>query len=72
RTEQTYLDWTRRCLRFHNLADARDLAETHVAPFLSHLVTDRQVAANTQRQALNALVAFLGYGQLSAPGVGGL
>ena len=58
RTEEAYLDWTSRCRRFHNLADASQLAETHVAPFLNHLVADRQVAASTQRQALNALVAF--------------
>lgn len=58
RTEGTYLDWTRRCLRFHRLATAEALTEGHVAPFLSHLAADRQVAAATQRQALNALVAF--------------
>ena len=58
RTEGTYLDWTTRCLRFHHLATAAGLSESHVAPFLSHLAADRQVAASTQRQALNALVAF--------------
>lgn len=58
RTEKTYLEWTTRCLRFHRLVDAADLSEPHVAPFLSHLAADRQVSASTQRQALNALVAF--------------
>lgn len=58
RTEQTYLDWVDRCRRFHGLADAGRIEVGHVAPFLAHLAAERQVAANTQRQALNALVAF--------------
>jgi hypothetical protein len=45
RTERTYLDWTIRCQRFHRLATADLLAESHVAPFLSHLAADRQVSA---------------------------
>lgn len=59
RTEATYLDWVDRCRRFHGLASADEMEERHVAPFLGHLAADRQVAASTQRQALNALVAFL-------------
>jgi len=58
RTEGTYLDWVRRCCRFHCLAEACQLEEPHIAPFLEHLASDRRVAANTQRQALNALVSF--------------
>jgi integron integrase len=59
RTEDTYVDWVRRCTRWHRLAHAGCLEERHLAPFLAHLAGDRQVAASTQRQALNALVSFL-------------
>lgn len=59
RTEQTYVQWVDRCCRYHRLDSAGALRESHVAPFLEHLAADRQVAGNTQRQALNSLVAFL-------------
>ena len=58
RTEQTYVDWTIRCCRFHGLAGASELDEGHIGPFLGHLASERGVSASTQRQALNALVAF--------------
>jgi integron integrase len=58
RTEDTYVEWVERCCRFHALAAAGELQEGHIAPFLEHLVARRQVSASTQRQALNALVAF--------------
>lgn len=58
RTEETYLQWVRRCCRHHRLTDAAGLDATHVGPFLSHLAADRQVSPATQAQALNALVAF--------------
>jgi hypothetical protein len=58
RTEGTYLDWVERCQKFHRLSSAAELDVRHVAPFLEYLVVSRQVSANTQRQALNALVGF--------------
>jgi integron integrase len=58
RTEETYLQWVQRCCRHHHLHDAAALTSAHVGPFLSHLAADRQVSANTQAQALNAVVAF--------------
>ncbi len=60
RTEQTYLDWVVRCIQHHGLGSAADLQAAHVAPFLEHLAAVRQVSPSTQRQALNALVSFLG------------
>jgi integron integrase len=58
RTEQSYLHWVDRCCRFHRLPAPEALSEAHVGPFLSHLAAERQVAAATQAQALNALVSF--------------
>lgn len=56
RTEEIYLHWIRRYLRFHKLQHPRDLGPTDVERFLSHLATDLHVAAATQNQALAALL----------------
>ena len=56
RTEQAYVFWIRRFIRFHRMRHPRDMAEEEVAAFLSHLAVKRNAAPNTQAQALNALV----------------
>jgi integron integrase len=58
RTEQAYLSWAERCQKFHGLSTAQLLQESHIGPFLADLASERRVSASTQRQALNALVAF--------------
>ncbi len=63
RTETSYLDWTRRFTAFHAYADPRRLnAAPAVKTYLDYLAVEREVAASTQNQALNALVFF--YGQV--------
>ena len=56
RTEQTYLHWVKRFIRFHGRKHPNDLCMTDVEAFLSHLAEQRTCAVNTQRIALNALV----------------
>jgi integron integrase len=56
RSEQVYLAWIRRYVRYHGLRHPRDLGEAEVAAFLTHLADERGVAAATQRQALSALL----------------
>jgi len=56
RTEDAYLGWVRRYIRFHHGQNPRDLGEEAVREFLSHLAVAEHVAAATQNQALNALV----------------
>ena len=58
RTEQVYLSWLFRYIGFHEMKDPAELNESHIAAFIEHLVTWRNVAASTQGQALNALVFF--------------
>ncbi|MGZ9080519.1 MAG: integron integrase [Burkholderiales bacterium] len=58
RTENTYLHWIRRYIRFHGRRHPRQLDASHIAAFLSSLANDRKVAAPTQNQAL-AAVLFL-------------
>lgn len=58
RTEQAYVGWTKRYIRFHKLRHPIELHDEHVVAFLTHLAVKRCVSASTQNQALNAL-AFL-------------
>lgn len=56
RTEESYLFWVRRFILFHGKRHPRELGESQVGEFLTHLAVDRKVSASTQNQALNALV----------------
>lgn len=55
-TEQSYLNWIRRFIRFHNLQHPRTLGKDQIESFLSHLAVNGKVAASTQNQALSALL----------------
>ena len=56
RTEQAYVDWIKRFIRFHGNRHPSDLSSAHVEAFLTHLAVDLQVAASTQNQAQSALL----------------
>jgi integron integrase len=56
RTEQAYVDWIRRFILFHNKRHPESMGEPEISAFLTHLATDRHVAASTQNQALSALL----------------
>jgi integron integrase len=56
RTEQAYLGWIVRYIRFHERRHPKDLGGPEVEAFLSDLATVRNVAAATQAQALAALL----------------
>ena len=56
RTEEAYWGWAKQFILFHGKRHPRDMGEVEIRDFLSHLAADRNVAASTQNQALNALV----------------
>ena len=56
RTEQAYVEWIRRFILYHGKRHPAELRESDVSGFLSYLAVNRNVAASTQNQALNALV----------------
>ena len=56
RTEEAYTDWIRRYILFHDKKHPRQLGETEITAFLTHLATERDVAGSTQNQALSALL----------------
>jgi integron integrase len=60
RTEDAYAYWIRRYIRHHELRHPRELGESEVRSFLSHLAVEERVAASTQNQALAALTFLYG------------
>ena len=57
-TERAYRDWVNRHDRLHNMRSRDGLrhGEEKRGAFLTELARDRQVAASTRNQAMNALV----------------
>lgn len=56
RTEEAYVGWLIRFIRFHGLKHPSELGGPDVERFLSHLATERHVAASTQNQAFAAIL----------------
>jgi integron integrase len=56
RTEQSYLDWIKRYIIFHDKQHPASLGAPEVEAFLTHLAVKRRVAASTQNQAKSALL----------------
>ncbi len=56
RTEEAYLGWVRRFIRFHRGRHPREVGAAGVASFLSDLAVAGRVSASTQNQALAALL----------------
>jgi len=56
RTEQAYVDWVRRFIRFHGKRHPQEMDVSEMEAFLTHLAMHEYVAASTQNQALNALL----------------
>ncbi|MDD4429692.1 MAG: phage integrase N-terminal SAM-like domain-containing protein, partial [Paludibacter sp.] len=56
RTEQSYIDWIKRYIFFHDKQHPEQLGPGRISAFFSHLAVDRKVASLTQNQALCALV----------------
>jgi integron integrase len=56
RTEETYVGWVKRYVRFHDIVHPDTLGHDDIVAFLSHLATDRGVSASTQNQAAGAIL----------------
>ncbi|HET7160156.1 MAG TPA: integron integrase [Burkholderiales bacterium] len=56
RTEEAYVYWVRRFVRFCGLRHPRECGAAEVTSFLTHLANEGQVAASTQNQAKSALL----------------
>jgi hypothetical protein len=56
RTEETYVQWIRRFILFHNKRHPREMGAEEIQQFLTDLAVTHRVAASTQNQALSALL----------------
>ena len=56
RTEETYIQWIKRFIFFHNKRHPKEMGEKEVRSFLTHLAVDKHVSASTQNQALSAIL----------------
>jgi site-specific recombinase XerD len=55
RSEEAYVGWVRRFVRYHGLRHPADLSDGDVVAFLTHLSAERGLSAATQAQARAAL-----------------
>ena len=55
-TEETYVGWYKRYVKYHGMRHPGELGEREVEQFLIYLAAEGGVARATQNQALNALV----------------
>ena len=56
RTEQAYVGWVRRYVRFHGLRHPGELGRDEIRQFLTALADRAQLSASSQTQALSALI----------------
>jgi len=56
RTEESYVGWIRRYIRFHGMRHPRELGASEVTRFLTALAERGRLSASSQAQALSALL----------------
>lgn len=56
RTEQAYIQWIRRFILFHQKRHPREMGESEIRQFISHLAVNENISASTQTVALSALL----------------
>ncbi len=56
RTEQSYTQWIKRYIYFHDIQHPKNLGAKDIEDFLTHLAVNGKVAPSTQNQAFNALL----------------
>ncbi|MFH0990209.1 MAG: phage integrase N-terminal SAM-like domain-containing protein, partial [bacterium] len=61
RTEESYEQWVKRFIHFHNIRHPSEMAEPEINAFLTHLALKKHVSASTQNQALSAILFLYRY-----------
>ena len=56
RTEEAYVGWIERFIRYHDLRHPNEMGQQEVSEFLTGLAVTRGVSSSTQNQALSALL----------------
>ena len=60
-TEQSYINWMKRFILFHNKRHPQDMGEAEISQFVTYLAVKENVAASTQNQALCAIIFLYTY-----------
>ena len=60
-TEQSYINWMKRFILFHNKRHPKDMGEAEISQFVTYLAVKENVAASTQNQALCAIIFLYTY-----------
>ncbi len=55
-TEKTYIYWIKKYIFFHDVRHPKEMAEAEISQYLTHLAVEEKVSANTQNQAMFALL----------------
>jgi integrase len=56
RTEESYINWIKRFIFFHNKKHPIEMGEEEIGQFITYLAKNKKVSASTQNQALCAVV----------------
>ena len=56
RTEEAYVGWCTKFILFHDKRHPNEMGGPEIERFLTHLATERKVAASTQNQAFSAIL----------------
>jgi integron integrase len=56
RTGETYMQWVRDYILYHKKRHPKEMAETEINQFITHLVSERKASASTQNQAISAIL----------------
>jgi len=56
RTEESYVNWIKRYVLFHDKCHPKDMGEKEINEFISHIAVNGKVSASTQNQALCAII----------------
>lgn len=56
RTEETYTDWIKRYIIFHEKRHPKEIGEKEIQTFITYLATELKLAASSQNQALSAII----------------
>ena len=70
RTEQAYIGWIIRYVRYHGLRHPGELGESELIAYLTYLAAEQHVSRSTQMQALSALMLM--YREVLGIGIGDL
>lgn len=56
RTGETYAQWVREYILYHHKRHPKEMGAAEINQFITHLVTERNVSASTQNQAISAIL----------------